>query len=541
MREREERRRFLKKSALAIGALALAGPSLVSCVAETKKAPAGRLFGPSFKAGHLLRTGITTLPSITEEVDIVVIGGGISGLSAARWLRKNGATQVCLLELEDRTGGNSQSGKNEHSAFPWGAHYLPLPNNNNQDLLDFLAEAKVITGFDESGLPVYNEYHLNFDPEERLFINGFWQEGLIPTWGVPPADLKQIEWFVALMDEMKKAKGADGRYAFDIPLDNSSTDASFRNLDALTMQEWMVQQNFTSLYLRWYVEYCCLDDFGATLEQTSAWAGIHYFAGRKAKAANSDADRVLTWPEGNHWLAERLREQAGPDIRTGSLVYYVGFSHGKVIIDYLNLHNDQTKRLIAQKCVMATPQFVREKLLKDLLQVSPTGNKKPFAYAPWVVANLTVKQVPQGKGTALSWDNVIYGSQSLGYVNAQQQSVEGFPKKQVITFYLPLPDSSAAGRQAVFMKKQDQWAEQVLQELEKAHPTIREEVEELNVWVWGHGMIKPVPGFLWGEDRKKEGALLEGKIAFAHSDLSGISIFEEAFYQGIKAAQQLLS
>ncbi|WP_207431265.1 FAD-dependent oxidoreductase [Sabulibacter ruber] len=541
MAEQEERRRFLKQSALALGGLALGGVSLPGCGVEEKKQITGRLFGPSFKAGHLLRTGINIVPTQTEEVDVVVIGGGVSGLSAARWLAKHSEAKVCLLELEDRTGGNSQSGENAVSAYPWGAHYLPLPNNSNIELLQFLEEARVITGYDAAGLPLYNEYHLCFDPEERLFINGYWQEGLVPNWSVPQPDLQQIDRFLALMEEMKQAKGQDGRFAFDIPLDRSSKDERFRQLDKITMQEWLHQQNLTSEYLRWYVEYYCLDDFGATLEQTSAWAGIHYFAARKAQAANSDAHRVLTWPQGNHWLAERLREQAGPDIRTGALVYNLEFQAGNVQVDYLNLANNQATRIVAKKCVLAAPQFVRERLLAKISKTAGKPTEKKFSYAPWVVANLTLNQLPNGKGTPLSWDNVIYGSRSLGYVNAQQQSVQGFPEKRVITFYYPIPDDSPAARQAVFTKKREDWVETVLQELEKAHPGIRREVEQVDVWVWGHGMIKPTPGFIWGEDRQKAAAPLDGKIVFAHSDLSGISIFEEAFYQGIKAAQQILT
>ncbi|WP_240337097.1 FAD-dependent oxidoreductase [Rufibacter psychrotolerans] len=531
----------MKQSAVALGGLALGGGGyLVSCTPATNQPIPGSLLGPSFKAGHLLRTGLTVVPTQTEEIDVAVIGGGVSGLSAARWLSKHSRARVCLLELEDQTGGNSQSGQNAVSAYPWGAHYLPLPNLANRELLQFLEEARVITGYDAAGLPLYNEYHLCFDPEDRLFINGYWQEGLVPHWSVPQPDLEQIDRFLALMEEMKQAKGADGRFAFDIPLDSSSADAQFRQLDTLTMQEWLHQQNLTSEYLRWYVEYCCLDDFGATLEQTSAWAGIHYFAGRKAQAANSDPHRVLTWPQGNHWLAERLREQTGAEIRTGALVYNLELKEGKVLIDYLNLATNQATRLVANKCILATPQFVRERLVAKISKTAPKPAAQGFSYAPWLVANLTLKKVPNGKGTPLSWDNVIYGSRSLGYVYAQQQSVQAFPEKQVITFYYPLPDTTPAARQAVFTRKREEWTELVLQELEKAHPGIRREVEQADLWVWGHGMIRPTPGFIWGQERQKAAAPLDGKIVFAHSDLSGISIFEEAFYQGIKAAQQLL-
>ncbi len=57
---------------------------------------------------------------------------------------------------------------------------------------------------------------------------------------------------------------------------------------------------------------------------------------------------------------------------------------------------------------------------------------------------------------------------------------------------------------------------------------------------WGHAMISPRPGFIWGEHRQK--ALVPYRnIHFAHTDLSGIALFEEAFYHGLRAAGEVLT
>jgi hypothetical protein len=53
-------------------------------------------------------------------------------------------------------------------------------------------------------------------------------------------------------------------------------------------------------------------------------------------------------------------------------------------------------------------------------------------------------------------------------------------------------------------------------------------------------MISPVPGFIFGKHKKEASQNIEGKIFFAHSDLSGISIFEEAFHQGINVVNQIV-
>ena len=51
---------------------------------------------------------------------------------------------------------------------------------------------------------------------------------------------------------------------------------------SVSIAEWMNQRGLTSPRLRWWVEYACRDDYGMTLEQTSAWAGLFYFCSRVA-------------------------------------------------------------------------------------------------------------------------------------------------------------------------------------------------------------------------------------------------------------------
>lgn len=47
-----------------------------------------------------------------------------------------------MVELENHLGGNSSNGENKYSKYPLGAHYLPLPNFQDKELLRFLEEEK---------------------------------------------------------------------------------------------------------------------------------------------------------------------------------------------------------------------------------------------------------------------------------------------------------------------------------------------------------------------------------------------------------------
>jgi hypothetical protein len=57
---------------------------------------------------------------------------------------------------------------------------------------------------------------------------------------------------------------------------------------------------------------------------------------------------------------------------------------------------------------------------------------------------------------------------------------------------------------------------------------------------WGHAMIRPRPGFVWGGARRAAARPYRA-VHFANSDLSGVGLFEEAFYHGVRAAEEVLA
>ena len=80
--------------------------------------------------------------------------------------------------------------------------------------------------------------------------------------------------------------------------------------------------------------------------------------------------------------------------------------------------------------------------------------------------------------------------------------------------------------------------EGALADLSRAHGDIRNLVERLDVMRWGHAMIRPRTGFMWGQARR-EAAKPYRSIYFAHSELSGVALFEEAFDHGVRTADIL--
>ncbi len=514
--------------------LTLAGLLLAACGVKTSatKIP-GKIISSGSELGHMFRDNKFPAPVREERHSVVVIGGGISGLSACRKLALNG-TDFILLELENELGGNSVSGKNNICEFPWAAHYLPLPNEGLQELHAFLEEAEIIKGYDTNGLPAIEETYLCFEPHERLFINGVWQDDIVPEYGIPPADRNEIASFFKVINEYKNMIGTDGKPAFAIPVDNSSADEAIRALDKISMAEFLLQHKWNSPYLSWYLDYCCSDDYGTSIEITSAWAGIHYFASRRGKAANAQPGTVLTWPQGNAFLAEKLQTHSKNKSRKGHVAFKVNQDKSQVSISCYDSLKKESYTIIADRIICATPQFVRGRLLQEEVT--------DVSYSPWVVANLSVSDWPEGNGQSLCWDNVIYGSKSLGYVDATHQLIRSSEKEKVLTFYFPFTDTSPTeARKLLRTLDHEQLTTLIMNELIKAHPAVKSAIKNIDIRIWGHAMVRPTKEYIWGNRRQELIQPVNGTIFFAHSDLSGISIFEEAFYQGIRAADELIA
>jgi len=494
---------------------------------------AGSIVGGSHARGHLLRGGLMPKMERKEKSDVVIVGGGMAGLAAARRLTKLGVEKVVVLELESLAGGASVSGRNAVSAYPWGAHYVPLPGKECVEVIRFFEEMGIITGHDAAGRAIYDELSLCHDPHERLFIHGEWVEGLIPLAGLGKTDKQQFEAFQAEIERWRSKRGRDGKMAFVLPVDESSRDADFLALDAITMAKWMGEHGFDCKPLRWHVDYCCRDDFGGSLDEVSAWAGLHYFASRSGEAANAERDTVLTWPEGNGHLVKLMLQDAAW-LRVDAMALGVQMENGRPQVLALDAVTGKGMKIEARAVMLCAPRFVSRRLL------DPQHASADLTYSPWVVTNITLDELPPSAGVMPAWDNVVYGGSALGYVNAMHQSLSAVPRETVITHYETLcGQPPAKSREWMLTQTHAQWCERVLGALTAPHPDLRQHVQQLDVWLWGHGMIRPAPGFIWGETRRQMG-LQTPPIFYAHSDMSGMSLFEEAYTRGVTVADDVM-
>jgi len=328
-----------------------------------------------------------------------------------------------------------------------------------------------------------------------------------------------------------------------VPLELSSADERFLALDRMTFSAWLDSMGLSAPTLRWYLDYCCRDDYGRHATEVSAWAGLHYFCSRDGQATNAERGAVLTWPQGLAALADQLESAARFDQpwERASVASLRATGEGvEAVVVIPERGGPRMLRVKARHAIAAMPLFVLQHVLADSESHGFVGNRDVPAYAPWLVSNFLLHDFPEEQaGAPLSWDNVVYGEPGLGYVVATHQEIRmSRPERTAFTAYFALSDMTPeAARQWLERASVAELSRTASKDLRLAYgwrlPLC---VDRIQITVRGHAMTIPRPGFLSVPGRH---ALrnARGPIFFAHSDLSGVSVFEEAAWWGYRAAQ----
>ena len=542
---------------------------------------AGGFIGANIERGHAMRDRLRQsllqglplpAPAATRRAQVLIAGGGIAALAAARALRLAGVHDVAVLELEGSVGGNSRAGLVAGLPCPLGAHYLPVPGDDATEVQDLLEELGVRER--RSGRWQYRDEYLCFSPQERLFRRGEWAEGLLPVQGVEPGTLAQYRRFATLVEQAMAAQ------RFSMPAQRSWLPASglapaHRALDAITFDAWLRQQQLGDPLLRWYLDYCCLDDFGAGAARVSAWAGLHYFASRHGFQApgtsgtSADAlDSVLTWPEGNGWLARQLAapaQQAGW-LHTGRSVLCIAEDRHGVQLDAFDAATGTIERWQAAHCIVALPVFIARHVVRNPPDFLATA-AEALDWAPWTVANVHLRApLADRPGAEPAWDNVFFddvASGGLGYVDAGHQRLNARQILPTVLTCYRAPTGAhgdpGAARAALARMAWPEARDAALAPLARAHPDIYAQATRIDVMRYGHAMAIPRPGAQtvlsriglqhpashrrqpWnGEHTTLLPTPGTARLHFAHGDWSGYSVFEEAFTRGHHAALRAL-
>ncbi len=494
--------------------------------------------GDDFSLCHRFLTGETWAfpPGARRSCDVVVVGGGLAGLTAAWTLKKQGV-DVLLLEKDADVGGQCRMDRSSAVPAAMASAFTDFPYND--DLVAFYTDLGVVTGIGDNGYPKVDERFVVKPPYDAHFIRGRWYPDPFADGGIArlPFSARIKSDLQAFADDMVAwydYVGTDGRSAFDFPIDTrTSTDAAVRWLDTLTFAEYVASKGWHPAVAAFF-EPLIASELGASHDRVSAFAALCNIS---ADIYSADGVGVISRPGGNAHITIKLQELIGSNgIINNAFVTRVANRRGGV--DVTCLIRGRPATIHASAAIFSAPMFMAPHLLADM-----TAEKKKaiahLRYAAYIVANVHVTETPP----ELVWISQIHGDGLISDIIladwAGLTDPAGAPlsRPNILTVYAPLTGPNA--REDLLEKPLAHYENRILGELEKVVPTIGGTVTQFDLYRWGHPMLIPTKGSVFSEMRHAIKRPL-GAIFFAGHECEGIPIIDSAIVSGMRAARKIL-
>ena len=419
--------------------------------ASDSKAPGGALVhGEHFETCHLLRDGHSfDRPDATQKADIVIVGGGVAGLSAAYFLR---GKDWLLLEKEPGFGGNALQEEFEGQIYGTGSAYAYHGDEGDQ-----LAS--------EIGLkmPFVNMP----DPTivNKTYVPDTWKTGLEQL----PYPKAVRESFKKFRDEMMKIKVRE----------------KIAELDAQPFS------NFTAAYApevqQWWDGFGP-SNWGAATEESSAYVGI---TNVQDLINGGDAKRAIL-PGGLGCITHKLVEVLQPKYKERMLdnAAAVAAVQDKDAVHVTYLHEGKLITASAKAVLICTPKHITSRIVMSLPYEQKAAMRR-YRYAPYPVVNVIFDKPVYNRG----YDNWCPGSVFTDFIVADwtiQKNPGYLQKHNILSFYTPLREL----QRSTLLDEEDckSLAARVLADFQKLLPEFNVDPVEVRIYRRGHPMFMAVPG-----------------------------------------------
>ncbi len=440
------RRDFIKF--VVAGSVAAGCPVDLSLLAA--ETPQPEVDGEDNRICHQVRDGkVFTLPPVSARHDVIIVGGGVSGMTAAYLLR---ARDFLLLEKEPHWGGNAYLMEYQGNAYATGSAFL----EKSDYTYGFAKEIGL------EPLPIHDR--------DSTIINGEW---IANTW----ADgLDKLPYTASVREGFKKFKK-----------DMLAVDLNKRGSELYNLPFSDFMKGYPIEVKQWWDNYGP-SNWGAATEDTAAAMGID-----EIQTIGGDAvPDFYTWPGGlgaiTKKLAEILQAKFADRLQLGATTVAVVADNAEVKVTYMQ--GAELKTVAAKAIIMATPKFITRRIVQGLPEKQSDAMHQ-IRYIPYAVVNLIFDKPVFNK----SYDTWCPGNTFTDFIVADWtiRNQPGYKQKyNILTCYTPMSEDDRGYllTESGTRKK----AVSVLGDFQRLFPGSNVDPIEVHIYRRGHPLYMSTPG-----------------------------------------------
>jgi spermidine dehydrogenase len=535
---------------------------------------------------------------IDENFDLVIVGGGISGLSSAYFYRQeNPDARILILDNHDDFGGHAKRNEFKHGdeirIGYGGTEAIDTPSSYSKEALDLLKDIGVDLEkfYDAFQQDLYSSQGLGFSIV-------FDEENFGETKHVIGYGEKSWEAFAAEAPLSEKARADFIRIQTEKVdyMPGVSTDDKFKILSKTGYSSFLrdyckVDEQVINIYQNWGMSFWCVD-----MEEVPTTSVQYYDGGIPGvdhtlpiKSGRGDDPYIFHFPDGNasvaRLLVRKLIPKAVPgstmeDVVTARVDYAQLDQKGQMVnirlnstvvlaentlsgnnVDITYVHRDTAHKVRAKKCIMACYNMAIPYICPELPQKQKDGLafnvKIPLVYTKVLVPNW--KAFAELGTSFIYYTGGFYKQVELAYpVSLGDYKRSQTPEEPMVLHmcHVPLfkdikgPDQWRAGRNQILTTTFEEFEQHAKDQLNQALGGVGfdadRDIEAITVNRWPHGYAYS-NGLIWGEDFAEEdkpwviGRQPFGNIHIANSDAGAKADTQTAIKEAHRAVQEIFS
>ena len=439
---------------------------------------------------HQVRDGkVFTRPPATARRDFVIVGGGVSGLTAAYRLQHR---DFLLLEKEPHWGGNAYAMEYEGSTYATGSAFLA----KDEYAYHFAKEIGL------TPLPV--------NSPDASIIRG---ELVSDTWG---EGLNKLPYNASVCEDFKKFKK-----------EMLAIDVEKGGIELFSKPFSDFLKGYPVELRQWWDNYGP-SNWGATSDETAAGLAIDAL---QEMAGESRGDDRYTWPGGLGAITKKLAEilQATHKDRMMTSATTVAVVSEKEEVQVTYMLGGELTTVAAKAVIMATPKFITRRIV-DGLPEKQSEAMHQIRYIPYPVVNLIFDKPVFNHG----YDTWCPGNSFTDFVVADWvvQKQTGYKQKfNIISCYTPMKEDDRG-----YLLNENgarKIAAEVLSDFQKLMPGMNVDPVEVHIYRRGHPLYMSTPR-LYTEIQPLARHAMD-RVFFANTDSEGP---ESTTNEGIRATQR---